>query len=58
MYVVPAGMIPFTPSIGVMVNATPLQVTAVIALITDPGLIVTVKLNGVPAQTPDKGLTR
>jgi hypothetical protein len=57
IYVVPAGIIPFNPSIGVIAKLTPLHVVVVIAFITDPGLIVTVKLNDAPAHTPDTGLT-
>ena len=41
-----------------MLKLTPLHVTVVIALITDPGFIVTVKLNTLPAHTPDTGLTK
>ena len=54
---VPAGIVPFTPSVGVTANGTPLQVTAVIALITAPGLSVTVNVNAAPTQLPLVGVT-
>ena len=49
LYNVPAGTIPFVPSVGVTVNDTPLQVTLVIAVTLAVGLIVTVTVNVVPA---------
>jgi len=55
--VVPAGMIPFTPSVGVTVKVIPEQIVVVIAVITEAGLIVTVKLNTGPAHTPEIGET-
>ena len=56
--VVPAGTIPFTPSVGVTVKVTPLQVIAVIVLITAPGLTFTVIVKDAPAQIPDNGVTK
>ena len=44
---------PFT---GVNVKLMPLQVTAVIPLILAVGLTVTVNVNVVPLQLPDKGV--
>ena len=52
LYVVPAGTIPFVTFVGVALNCTPLQVIAVIAVITAVGFIVTVKVN--VAFTPHK----
>jgi hypothetical protein len=37
LYVVPIGTIPFAPLVGVTRNNTPLQVTALIAVITGVG---------------------
>ena len=48
LYVVPTGTIPFTPSVGVTVNNTPLQLTVLIAVITAVGLSVTVKVKLLP----------
>jgi hypothetical protein len=45
LYVVPAGTIPFVPFVGVALNNAPLQLVAVIALITAVGFTVTVKVN-------------
>ncbi len=47
LYKVPAGTTPLVPSIGVILNATPLQLTVVIAVIIPTGLMVTVTVNGV-----------
>ena len=47
VYNVPAGTMPLVPLVGVTLNATPLQLTVVIAVITAVGLIVTVTVNGV-----------
>ena len=57
LYVVPAGTIPLLPLVGVALNKTPLQPTAVIALITALGLTVTVTVNVAPVQLPDNGVT-
>ena len=54
---VPVGIMPFTPSVGVMANITPLQVVTVIALIDAAGLIVTVTVKVAPVQLPDNGVT-
>ena len=47
-------MVPFT---GDAVNAEPLQIVVVIAVIFALGLTVTVNWNEAPAQLPDKGVT-
>ena len=57
LYVVPAGTIPLVPFTGVVENATPLQLTAVIAVTDATGLIVTVIENALPVQLPDTGVT-
>ena len=57
LYVVPAGTVPFVPFTGVTVKPIPLQVVAVIAVITATGFTVTVTVNGVPVQVPDVGVT-
>ena len=57
LYTIPAGTIPFVPFIGLIVNATPLQLTELIAVITGVGLIVTVTVNAAPVQLPDTGVT-
>ena len=53
LYNVPAGTIPFVPFVGVTVNNIPLQDDAVIAVIADTGvtLTVTVKLAPAPQLT-------
>ena len=56
-YVVPAGTMPFVIFVGVTTKLTPLQVTAVIAVITAVGLIVTVTVNTAPVQLPLVGVT-
>jgi len=55
--VVPDGMIPFTPLVGVTVKPVPLQVMEVIALITAVGFTVTVTVKVDPVQLPDNGVT-
>ena len=58
LYNVPAGTIPFVPFTGVMAKLTPLQLTAVIAVIAANGLIVTVTLKfGLGPHTPGVGVT-
>ena len=57
LYNVPAGTIPFTPLIGVILKNTPLQVVPVIALITADGFTVMVIANAAPVQLPDNGVT-
>jgi hypothetical protein len=57
LYVVPAGITPFTPSVGVALNCTPLHVVAVIAAIVAFGFTVTVIANAAPVQLPDNGVT-
>ncbi len=47
--VVPAGITPFTPFVGVVLKATPVQVVSVIAFTAAFGLMVTVTVNVVPA---------
>ncbi len=48
---------PLVILVGLTVNNTPLQLTAVIALITAVGLMVTVTVNAAPVQLPDNGVT-
>jgi hypothetical protein len=55
--VVPAGTMPFTPLVGVTVNAIPLQVVAVIAVIVVTALIVIVSVNVAPAPQLVNGVT-
>ena len=43
--------------VGVTLNKVPLQVTAVIAVMTGDGLIVTVIVNASPVQFPEAGIT-
>ncbi len=45
LYVVPDGITPSNPSVGVTPNNTPLHVVAVIALTAAFGLLVTVTVN-------------
>ncbi len=45
-YKVPAGTIPFIPSVGVITNGVPLHVTTVIALMSAIGRNVTISVNG------------
>ena len=48
LYVVPAGITPLVPSVGVTLKNTPLQAVAVIAVTAAFGLIVTVNWNADP----------
>lgn len=57
LYSVLAGIIPFSPFVGVTVNNTPLQVIAVIAFTAAPGFNVIVIVNVEPVQLPDNGVT-
>ncbi len=57
LYKVPAGTIPLVVFVGLTVNSTPLQLTAVMSVITAVGLIVTVNVNVVPVQIPVNGVT-
>ena len=56
LYKVPDGTIPLVMLVGVTLNATPLQLTVLIAVITAVGLIVTVTVNAAPVQLPDNGV--
>ena len=56
LYKVPDGTIPFVILVGVTLNATPLQLTVLIAVITAVGLIVTVTVKAAPVQLPDNGV--
>ena len=58
LYVVPAGTIPLVKLVGVAVKATPLQVVAVIDVMTAFGFTVTVNANTAPVQLPDTGVTK
>ena len=57
LYVVPVGIVPLVPFAGITVKLVPLQVVAVIAVITAIGFTVTVTVNGVPVQLPEVGVT-
>ena len=57
LYKVPAGTMPSVRLVGLTVNATPLQLTEVISVITAVGLIVIVTVNVAPVQLPDNGVT-
>ena len=57
VYIVPDGITPFTPSVGVILNVPPLQTEVVIAVTVAKGLIVTVNVNCAPVQLPDNGVT-
>ena len=57
LYKVPAGTIPLVRFVGLTVNATPLQLTELIAVITAVGLIVIVTVNVAPVHAPDNGVT-
>ena len=58
VYTVPAGTMPFTPSVGVILNPTPLQVVTVIGLIEALGFKYIVTENTVPVQLPTTGVTK
>ena len=45
MYRVPVGTTPLTPSVGVALNITPLQVVVLIGVMIPIGLIVTTTVN-------------
>ena len=57
LYNVPAGTMPSVRFVGLTVNATPLQLTEVISVITAVGLIVIVTVNVAPVHDPDNGVT-
>jgi hypothetical protein len=57
VYVVPVGITPFVPSVGVAVNVTPLHVVVLIAVTAAFGLIVTVTVKVLPVYMPDTGVT-
>ena len=57
LYVVPDGTVPFIPFTGATVKPAPLQVVAVIGVITATGFTVTVTVNGAPVQLPEVGVT-
>ena len=56
-YVVPAGNVQFTPLVGVTVINTPLQVVAVIGVVSALGLMVIVVVKAAPTQEPEVGVT-
>ena len=58
LYVVPAGTIPLVILTGVTVNAVPLHVIVVIAVIDATGSTLTVIEKILPVQLPDTGVTR
>jgi hypothetical protein len=57
VYLVAIGTIPFVTLVGVTTNATPLQVTVVIAVTSGVGFNVTITVNAAPVQLPDRGVT-
>ena len=57
LYNVPAGTMPSVRFVGLTVNATPLQLTELIAVITAVGFIVIVTVNVAPVHAPDNGVT-
>ena len=56
--VVPDGITPFTPSVGVILNEMPVQEVTVIAFIVATGNIVTVTENTEPTTPLDDGVTK
>jgi hypothetical protein len=56
LYFVLAGIIPFTPSVGVTWNGVPLQVTAVIGSKDPVGFTVTMSVKLFPTQASDLGV--
>ena len=54
---VPEGTSPFIPSVGVILNSVPLQEVVDIGEIIPSGFNVTNKVNAVPEQVPDEGVT-
>ena len=57
VYVVPDGTIPLVPLAGVNAKVPPLQMVALISVITADVLMVIVMVIGVPVQLPDMGVT-
>ena len=57
LYVVPTGMIPFVPFVGVIVKLTPLHVVFVIAVTCASGFRFTVTEKDAPVHDPDTGVT-
>ena len=57
LYVVPDGITPLVPFVGVTLKNTPLQVVVLIGVILAYGLILTVTVNVAPVQVPDNGVT-
>ena len=57
LYVVPTGIIPFVPFVGVTVKLTPLHVVFVIAVTCASGFRFTVTEKDAPVQVPDTGVT-
>ena len=55
---VPTGIIPLVPVVGVRVNVPSLQTTAVIVLICAIGFTVTVTLNCAPVHPLEVGVTK
>jgi hypothetical protein len=48
---------PFVPLAGDTVNEPPLQIEVVILVIAGVGLTVTLTVNVLPGQVPDRGVT-
>ena len=57
LYSVPAGIIPLVLLVGVTAKEAPVQIEAVIGLITAEGLTVTVTVNAAPLQEAEAGVT-
>ena len=57
LYVVNAGITPFTPSAGNDVNVPPLHIVVVMFVIAGFGLTVTVTEKSAPEQLPEVGVT-
>ena len=55
--VVPDGITPLLPSVGVILKNTPLHVVVLIVVTLAYGLILTLTVNVVPVQLPDIGVT-
>ena len=56
LYSEPAGTEPLMLLVGVTAKVAPLQIEAVIALITAKGLMATLTVNTAPVQLPDRGV--
>ena len=50
--VVPNGIMPFVPSVGVILKGYPLHIVVLISLTYPPGFTNTVNVNAAPSQDP------